>query len=390
LINDMPWQSQGGGGGGPWGGGGGGGQGPWGRGPSPGNQGGPPDLEEMLRRGQDRMKQYIPGGFGNGRTVGIVAGIIVAIWLVSGTYQVQPNEVGVPLIFGRVQPIATPGLHWNWPAPIGDVLKPSVTAVNTVEVGIGNQMEESLMLTGDQNIIKVAFSVQWQISDAEKFLFNIQDYQGTIKGVAESAMREIIGQTPFDRAITTGRGEIEPEVHQLMQRMLDEYGAGVIITQVALQPVEPPPQVDEAFRDVKAAEQDRERASNEAQAYANKRTLEAEGEARRIVLNAEAYKAQKIAQASGEAQRFTAVYEQYKASPDITERRIYLETMERIMGGLDKVLMDNNSSSGSVPYLSLNELIKRLPQSSTSKPNSETGAVPAVPGSGQPAVGVSQ
>ncbi len=386
----MPWQSQGGGGGGPWGGGsggGGGGQGPWGRGPSSGGQGGPPDLEEMLRRGQERMKQFIPGGFGNGRTAAGIAAAIVAIWLVTGTYQVQPNELGVPLIFGRVQPITTAGLHWNWPAPIGDVLKPSVTAVNTVEVGIGNQMEESLMLTGDQNIIKVAFSVQWQISDAEKFLFNIQDYQGTIKSVAESAMREIIGQTPFDRAITTGRGQIEPEVHQLMQRMLDEYGAGMIITQVALQPVEPPPQVDDAFRDVKAAEQDRERASNEAQAYSNKRTLEAEGEARRTVLAAEAYKEQKIAQASGEAQRFLAVYEQYRAAPNITERRIYLETMERIMGGMDKVLMDNNGAGGSVPYLSLNELIRQRPQSTTGKSPTDGGSQATQPGSGQPVTG---
>jgi membrane protease subunit HflK len=343
----------------------------------------------MLRRGQDRIKQFIPGGFGGGRTAAGIAAAIVAIWLVTGTYQVQPNELGVPLIFGRVQPITTAGLHWNWPAPIGDVLKPSVTAVNTVEVGIGNQMEESLMLTGDQNIIKVAFSVQWQISDAEKFLFNIQDYQGTIKNVAESAMREIIGQTPFDRAITTGRGQIEPEVHQLMQRMLDEYGAGMIITQVALQPVEPPPQVDDAFRDVKAAEQDRERASNEAQAYANKRTLEAEGEARRTVLAAEAYKEQKIAQASGEAQRFLAVYEQYRAAPSITERRIYLETMERIMGGMDKVLMDNSGAGGSVPYLSLNELIRQRQQGTTGKSSMDGGSQATQPGSGQPVTGAS-
>jgi modulator of FtsH protease HflK len=386
----MPWQSQGGGGGGPWGGGGGGGgnQGPWGRGPS-GGQGGPPDLEEMLRRGQDRMRQIVPGGLGGGAIAAIAVGLLV-LWGFSGVYQVQPNEVGVPLIFGRIQPITTAGLHWNWPAPIGDVLKPSVTEVNTVEVGIGNQMEESLMLTGDQNIIKVAFSVQWQISDPEKFLFNIQDYQGTIKSVAESAMREIIGQTPFDRAITTGRGEIEPGVHQLMQRMLDEYGAGVIITQVALQPVEPPPQVDEAFRDVKAAEQDRERASNEAQAYSNKRTLEAEGEARRIVLAAEAYKEQKIAQASGEAQRFVAVYEQYRAAPDITERRIYLETMERIMGGLDKVLMDSSGAGGSVPYLSLNELIKRQPQTPMEKTAGDGAPQATQPGSGQPVTGASQ
>lgn len=386
----MPWQSQGGGGGGPWGGGGGGNQGPWGRGPSSGNQGGPPDLEEMLRRGQDRMRQMVPGGLGGGRLVAGVAVGLLILWGFSGVYQVQPNEVGVPLIFGRVQPITTAGLHWNWPAPIGDVLKPSVTEVNTVEVGIANQMEESLMLTGDQNIIKVAFSVQWQISDPEKFLFNIQDYQGTIKSVAESAMREIIGQTPFDRAITTGRGEIEPGVHQLMQRMLDEYGAGVIITQVALQPVEPPPQVDDAFRDVKAAEQDRERASNEAQAYSNKRTLEAEGEARRTVLAAEAYKEQKIAQASGEAQRFIAVYEQYRAAPDITERRIYLETMERIMGGLDKVLMDNSGTGGSVPYLSLNELIKQRAQTTTGKTPIDGGLQATQPGSGQPVTGASQ
>jgi membrane protease subunit HflK len=348
----MPWQSQGGGGGGPWGGGSGGGgnQGPWGRGPS-GGSGGPPDLEEMLRRGQDRMRQIVPGGIGGGAIAAIVGGLIV-VWLGFGLYSVQPNEVGVPLVFGRVQPVTTPGWNWNWPYPVGEVLKPAVTDIYAEDVGVGNQMEEALMLTGDQNIIKV------QISDPEKFLFAIQDPRGTIKSVAESAMREVIGQTTFERAITMSRGEIAPEVQKLMQVMLDKYGAGVLITQVALQPVEPPPQVDEAFRDVKAAEQDRDRASNEAQAYANKQTLEAEGDARQIVLRAEADKAQKIAIATGEAQRFLAIYAQYKAAPTLTERRMYLETMERIMSGVDKVLIDQNAG-GSVPYLSLNELIKR-------------------------------
>src|SRR5262245_16277402 len=354
----MPWQSQGGGGGGPWGGGSGGGgnQGPWGRGPS-GGSGGPPDLEEMLRRGQDRMRQIVPGGIGGGAIAAIVGGLIV-VWLGFGLYSVQPNEVGVPLVFGRVQPLTTPGWNWNWPYPVGVVLKPAVTDIYAEDVGVGNQMEEALMLTGDQNIIKVAFSVQWQINDPEKFLFAIQDPRGTIKSVAESAMREVIGQTTFERAITMSRGEIAPEVQKLMQGMLDKYGAGVLITQVALQPVEPPPQVDEAFRDVKAAEQDRDRASNEAQAYANKQTLEAEGDAKQIVLRAEADKAQKIAIATGEAQRFLAIYAQYKAAPTLTARRMYLETMERIMSGVDKVLIDQNAG-GSVPYLSLNELINR-------------------------------
>jgi len=364
----MPWQNQGGGGG-PWGGGGGngGGQGPWGRGP--GGQR-PPDLEELLRRSQDRMKSLLPGGFGGARGMAVVAVLIVAGWMLSGFYTVQPNEVGVPLIFGKAQGLTQPGFNWNWPAPIGGVEKPKVTTINRVEVGgrpdggeaSGSVLAESLMLTGDENIIDIRFNVQWQISEPYKYLFNIGDPDGTIKNAAEAAIREIIGQTPFEFALTVGRAEVESRTQELIQTILESYGAGMLVTQVALQNVDPPSAVVAAFRDVQAARADKERAVNEAQSYFNQALQSAEGQAQQFIKEGEAYKEQKIAIATGDAQRFISVYDQYKLAKTITERRIYLETMEVIMRNMRKVLIDSNGSgsgSGAVPYLPLNELLRQ-------------------------------
>jgi membrane protease subunit HflK len=353
----MPWQNQGGGGG-PWGGsGGGGGQGPWGRGP--GQR--PPDIEDLL----NRVKRFSPGGFGGGRGIALFGVGIVVVWLMTGFYTVQPDEVGVPLLFGKVQGTTQPGFNWNWPSPIGHVEKPKVTAVNRIEIGgrsDGNASDsvlaESLMLTGDENIIDIRFNVQWQINDPYKYLFNINDPEGTIKSVSEAAMREIIGQTQFQYALTEGRAEVEFRSKELIQAILNTYGAGVFVTQVALQGVDPPGQVVEAFRDVQAAKADKESAVNEAQKYFNQVTQEAEGNAQQIIKAAEGYKEQKIAISTGDAQRFIAVYDQYVQSKTITERRIYLETMEQIMRNMDKVLIDGAGMGGAVPYLPLNELLK--------------------------------
>jgi membrane protease subunit HflK len=358
----MPWQNQSGGGG-PWGGGGGGG-GPWGRGPS-GQR--PPDLEELLRRSQDKMKSYIPGGFGSARGIAIVVILVIAGWMLTGFYTVQPNEVGIPLIFGKAQDKTGPGFHWNLPAPIGHVEKPEVTSIKRVEIGgrgdgssSGSEtLPDSLMLTGDENIIDIHFNVQWQIDNPYLYLFNIDDPEATVKSVAEAAMREIIGQTQFEYALTAGRAEIETRSKELIQRTLDSYGAGMIVTQVALQSVDPPAQVVASFRDVQAARADKEAKVNEAQKYYNNITQGAEGEAQQKIKAAEAYKEQKIAIATGDAQRFLSVYEQYKLDKTITERRIYLETMEQIMQKMRKILIEPGAGGGAVPYLPLNELLRQ-------------------------------
>jgi membrane protease subunit HflK len=362
----MPWQNQGGGGG-PWGGGGGGGQGPWGRGPGGGQR--PPDFEELLRRSQDRVKRYVPGGFGSSRGILLIGALVITGWLLSGFYTVQPDELGVPIIFGAAQAPTSPGWHWNPPAPIGSVEKPKVTVINRTQIGgraetgtsqSSEVLAESLMLTGDENIIDIEFTVQWQIRDAIQYLFEIDSPEATIKNAAEAAMREIIGQTPLEYALSgAGRQALEQRTEETLQRILDSYGTGVTVTQVATQRVDAPAAVVEAFRDVQAAAADKVRAENEAQADYNRITQQAEGEAQRVIKEAEAYRDQKVAIATGDAQRFVAVYDQYKQSKDVTERRMYLETMERIMKGINKVLIENQGGLGAVPYLPLNELMRR-------------------------------
>jgi membrane protease subunit HflK len=361
----MPWQNQGGGGG-PWGGGG---QGPWGRGPS-GQR--PPDIEELLRRSQDRVKRFLPGGLGSGRSLLLVVIVALALWLASGIYNVQPNEQGVELVFGKWVGTTQPGLNYNWPAPIGHVETPPVTTINRVEVGFHSGAEmtrsttgrdvpaESLMLTGDENIIDIQSVVFWVIKDAGEYTFNVSEPDTTVKSAAEAAMREIIGQTPFERARTQGRAEIEARVAELIQRILDSYKSGILVQRVELQKVDPPAQVIEAFRDVQAARADKERAINEAQAYYNEITQRAEGEAQKVIRQAEGYKEAKIAGATGDSQRFLSVLEQYKMGPDVTKRRMYLETMEQVLKDMDKVLVQESAGGiGAVPYLSLNELTKR-------------------------------
>lgn len=367
----MPWsnQSGGGGGGGPWGQRGGGG-GPWGQGPGGSGGGAPPDLEEILRRSQDRLKNLLPGGNLGGRGMILGALVLIAIWLMTGWYIVRPNEVGLNLRFGKFIGKTGEGLNYNWPYPIGSVVKPQVTNVVTTEVGFRtieavrtsrqtDVGEESLMLTGDENIVDIDVIVQWQIDPAapEDYVFNIQDPPGTVKAVAESAMREIIGRRNIQPVLTTDRGVIETETRQLMQDTLNTYKAGVQIRLVQLQKVDPPQQVIDAFRDVQAARADQERLQNEAQTYANRVVPEARGRSAQLIQSAEAYKEQTVAEAYGQVSRFNAVYEQYKAAPGVTRERLFLETMERVFGGTDKIILDQkNGGQGVVPYLPLNEL----------------------------------
>jgi len=370
----MPWQSQGGGGssggGGPWGGGGSGGNGggPWGRGPS-GGFGGPrpPDFEEFIRRGQDRFKRFLPLGGGGGRGLLIVFLILIGVWLVSGFYRVQPDEQGVVLRFGQWVNTTQPGLNWHMPYPIETVETPSVERINSIDIGflaVGSARtgsrrdveEESLMLTGDQNIIDIDFTVLWKISDAGRFLFNIRDPEVTVKAVAESSMREIIARTDIQPALTEARQDVELKTRDLLQSILIEYEAGIEITQVQLQEVQPPTQVIDAFNDVQRALQDRDRLRNEADAYRNDVLPRARGEAQRMIQEAQAYRERLINEADGEAQRFLSVYAAYQQNPEVTRRRMYLETMQNIFTTADTVILDKQNGGGPITYLPLNEL----------------------------------
>ena len=361
----MPWSNQGGG---PWGSGP---KGPWGSGPQSSGPN-PPDLEEILRRSQDKLRSVLPGGSLGGKGIVIIGLIAVLLWGFSGIYQVAPDELGIVLRFGRYVRDAQPGLNIKFPYPIETVLTPKVLNINRIDIGMRVEdglrrgtswrdvPEESLMLTGDENIVDVDFTVLWRIkpNGAADYLFNIQSPEGTVKAVAESAMREVIGRSEIQPILTGARQNVETAVQDLMQRVLDTYQSGVQITQVQMQKVDPPQQVIDSFRDVQAARADAERAQNEAQTYANRVVPEARGRAAQILQAADAYREQTVAEATGQASRFLQVYEQYKKAPDITRQRLYLETMERVLGGADKVILDaqtNAGGSGVVPVLPLSD-----------------------------------
>src|SRR5216684_5751714 len=338
-------------GGGPWGGGPWGGPPRGGNGPPPRGRGPqPPNIEELLRRGQDQFRRMMPGGIGSGRGIAYIVLAVIVLWLASGLYRVLPDEQGVVLRFGRYVYTTPPGLHLRWPSPIESVLTPKVTRVNRLEVGFRSGAEgavgrgggarqvpeEALMLTGDENIVDINFTVFWVINDATRYLFNIRNQEATVKAVAESAIREVVGRTPIAAALAEGRGKIENDTQKLLQDILDAYGGGITVTQVQLQKVDPPTPVIDAFRDVQRARADQERKRNEAEAYRNSILPVARGEAVRLVQEAEAYKAQVVAEAQGEAQR------------------LYIETMEEILRNANKIIIDKSAQgSGVVPYLPL-------------------------------------
>jgi modulator of FtsH protease HflK len=364
----MPWSNQGGG---PWGAGP---KGPWGSG-SPPSGSGPPDLEELLRRGQDKLRTVLPGGNLSGRGIALIALAAVALWGFSGFFRVEPDELGLVMRFGKYIRDAKPGLNYHIPYPVETVELPKVTRVNRIDIGMrlvedvrrGTQMrdvpEESLMLTGDENIVDVDFAVFWVVKPqggAGAYRFNIQNPEGTVKAVAESAMREVVGHSEIQPILTGARQNIETAVAELMQKTLDSYNSGIQITQVQMQKVDPPAQVIDSFRDVQAARADLERAQNEAQTYANRVVPEARGRAAQITQSAEAYREQTVAEAKGQTGRFNKIYEEYKKAPDVTRQRLYLETMERVLGGTDKVILESGQGSqGVVPYLPLPELRTR-------------------------------
>jgi membrane protease subunit HflK len=334
--------------------------GPWGSGPQ-----GPPDLEEFLRRSQDRLRGFMPGNVG-GRGFALFALAAAALWCFSGFFRVEPDELGVVLRFGKFVREVPPGLNYHLPYPIETALTPQALRVIKIDIGLdlrrGSTMssipQESLMLTSDENIVEVDFSVLWKVkpNHVGDYLFNVQAPEATVKAVGESAMREVIGRSNIQAILTGARQTIEAAVQESMQKTLDDYGAGIIVQQVQLQKVDPPRQVIDAFRDVQAARSNLERAQNEAQTYANRVVPEARGRAAKFLQDAEAYREQTVAEAKGQASGFSQVYEQSKKGPDVTRRRIYLETMERVLGGTDKTIIDGQSSPDVMPHLPLQSL----------------------------------
>ena len=343
---------------------------PWGSQGGGNGRGQGPDMDNVIRDLQNKFKGFMPGSFFGklGPVVIIVA--LVLIWLATGFYRVLPDEQGVVLQFGKYIKTTQPGLNYHIPYPIERVLTPKVTKVNRIEIGyrqspdnrttqIRDVPEESLMLTGDENIVDIDFSVFWIINDAGKFLFNVQVPELTIKSAAETSMREVIGQSKIQSIFTEGRTEIEDKTRVLIQSILDDYETGVTITQVQTQKADPPGEVIDSFRDVQAARADLERQRNEAEAYANDIIPRARGEAEQILQSAEGYKQKVIADSEGKASRFLSIQSEYAKAPVVTKQRIFYETMESVFGDMDKIIIDNDSGQGVLPYLPLPEISKK-------------------------------
>ena len=349
---------------------------PWGKPPGGGNGSGPtpPDIDAIIRDIQSKINKFLPGGSSSGgKPIALILIILAFVWLASGLYRVLPDEQGVVLRFGKFIKTTQPGLNYHIPFPVEAVETPKVTKVNRMDIGfraekdsgfssgggIADIPQESLMLTGDENIVNIDFSVFWIIKDAGKFLFEVQDPESTVKAAAETAMREVVAKSNIQSILTEGRAKIENETHEIIQKILDEYSSGIQITQVQTQKADPPNQVIDSFRDVQAARADMERSKNEAEAYANDVIPRARGEAAKIMQAAEAYKQQVVAQAEGEASRFISIYEEYAKAKEVTQERMYLETMEKVLADIDKVIIEKNAGSGVVPYLPLPELGKK-------------------------------
>lgn len=370
----MPWSSQGGSDGGPRG------QGPW------GPQGGgkePPGPGEVLRRWQGCMRQVIRGGDGAPRPfLFFIATLLLAgVAFYGFFFRVNPDEQGIVLRFGKYERWEGPGLHFRLPYPIEEVRLPKVTQQRTIEVGADHSAvgarDSGLILTGDGSVVDVRFVIFWRISPdkdetngdtgVEQFLFNIAQPETTVREVAESAMREVVGQSNLQPLLTGGRQKTQEDVQKLMQKTLDSYYAGIKIDQVQLKEVDPPEEVIRSFRDVAAAAQEKETLIKQAQTYADQVVPRAHGDADRIIAAAEGYRDQTVAEATGQAARFLKVYEEYKKAPDVTRERLYIEMQERVLSGADKIIIDQkDNSQGVVPFLPLEQLQKRtLGQQST-------------------------
>ena len=332
-----------------------------------------PDLDALIARLQAMVRSFLGGGrggrFTGGRGLSLLGLAIVLLWLASGFYRVEPDELGIVMRFGAYSYRTDPGLHWHLPWPIEHALLPAVTRINRTEIGYrsgaastsaspsttgGRDVpSESLMLTGDENIIDINLTVFWKISDAAAYLFNTRDPDSLVKAIAESSIREVMGRTPIQPALTQLRAQIETDVHTQTQQILDRYKAGIEVTQVQLQRVDPPDAVIESFRDVQRANTDAERMRNEADAYHNDIVPRARGDAARIVAEGQGAKQASVAQATGQAQRFDVVLKAYQAAKDVTLQRMYLDTMQDILTHSQPLVVDDRLK-GIVPFLPLN------------------------------------
>ena len=347
----------------PWGGGGQGGG---------GNNNEPPDLDDLIRKAQDGVRDVLPFNLGSGAVLGVAVIVLLAVWLASGFYIVNPGEHGVIQRFGKwTHTKAEEGLGYHFPFPIETVQKVNVTELRKMEIGQtvqrtssrssasknGAAADESLMLTSDRNIVELQMDLQWNIKSAEDYIFNIKDPDHTIKKVTESAIREVVGQTDMFPIITSGRAILANKTKEIIQRNLDEYKSGVNILQVLIQKAEVHPEVQNAFQDVQSAKQDAEDTENQAQAYREDIIPKARGEAIKIKQQAEAYRQEQIAKAEGDADRFMAVYKAYLSGKDVTKERIFIETMESVFQNAQKIILDSKGGNqGVVPYLPLNEM----------------------------------
>jgi modulator of FtsH protease HflK len=340
-------------------------RGPWGKPPGPksggdgpkapwggGNKGSnlPPELDDIIKKSKDGLKSVLPQGAGRGTWI-LPLAAFAAFWVYNSVYQVQPDERGMVLRLGAYTRTVNPGLQFApWPLEKMELLP--VAAEN--QTPIGDNGDEGLMLTGDENMVDIKFKVLWKISDPQKFLFNTADQEAIVKAVSESAMREIVGRTPASEALTTGKLAIQDQVTEIVQRTLDRYNAGVKITGLALEGVEPPTSVLDAFEDVQRAKQDQQKSINEAERYSNQKLRNAEGDAAKLVEDAKGYKAQNVAEAKGEAQRFESVYAEYSKAKNVTRERLFLETMEKVIGSSSRIILDpSKNGQGVVPYLPL-------------------------------------
>ena len=371
----MPWNNNPGGGGG-WKGGGGG---PWGSGPQQrGPQ--PPDLEELLRRSQDRLRKALPGGGrGNALIVALVIAALAVLVVANSVYMVQPDQLGQELVFGKPkEEVSTQGLHFIfWPV---ETVEKVSTAVQREYIGSDDARrapaEGNLMLSADQNIVEINFSVLWRVSDPKKFLFNVSDPQAFLRRVAESAMRELVGRSSAEQVRTERRAEVEEGVRALVQGTLDAYDAGITLVGVQLERADPPADVADAFEEVQRAQQDLDRFQREAEQYANRRLGDARGEAAQISEQAIGYRQQVVAEAEGESQRFLSVLAEYEQAEDVTRERLFLETMERVLQSSNKIILDQEGGPGVLPYLPLDQLqrnqtpaMPRTPSQATGTPN---------------------
>lgn len=354
---------------------------------------GPPDLDQLWRDFNVRLNRLLSGKKGQGTDSGggfkpdmrgasfggaIIALVALFLWLVSGFFIVQEGQTGVVLRFGKFDHMTPAGFNWRWPTPIESHEIVNVSSVRTVEVGYrgsakNKQLQESLMLTDDENIIDIQFAVQYKLKDAVEWLFNNRDQEEVIKQVAESAIREIVGRSKMDAVLYEGREKVAHDVSKLMQEILDRYKAGVQITNVTMQGVQPPEQVQAAFDDAVKAGQDRERQKNEGQAYANDVIPKARGAASRLMQEADGYKARVVADAQGDASRFKQVLAEYQKAPAVTRDRMYLETMQQIFSNTSKVMVDSKAGN-SMLYLPLDKLIAQ-----TAATESANKIVPVAP-----------